>query len=203
MLEEAREAHLRLGEITLVIQSVILLELQPILLQVAGHVLTCEPFDVHQLQNSKCAHCLDFGSGSALRMHVYFYPHKSMLSPRGKQCKPTWLSHNNNLRCKFAATGRALQSYSLDKTHLHDCLWHGSLCCCGGPCHTCMIVLGTAFFKPSCSTASTKRLCSLAVQTRRGRLRARACSKSASSGPAYALGGDGKDKAPKRTDSHF
>lgn len=66
-----------------------------------------------------------------------------------------------------------------------------------------MIVLGTAFFKPSCSTASTKRLCSLAVQTRRGRLRARACSRSASSGPANALGGDGKYKATKRTDSHF
>ena len=72
MLKEAREVHLHLGEVTLVIQSVILLELQPILLQVTGHVLACQPFDVHQLQSSECAQYSNLVRGSALRLHVFF-----------------------------------------------------------------------------------------------------------------------------------
>ena len=35
-----------------------------------------------------------------------------------------------------------------------------------------MMVFGTAFFSPSCLTASTKQACSCEVQTRRGRLSA-------------------------------
>nr|ACR35801.1 unknown [Zea mays]ACR36252.1 unknown [Zea mays] len=41
---------------------------------------------------------------------------------------------------------------------------------------SCIMVLGTAFLMPSCATASTKRLCSCGVHTRRGRLSVRAGS---------------------------
>ena len=41
---------------------------------------------------------------------------------------------------------------------------------------SCMMVLGTAFFTPRCVTASTKRLCSAGVHTKRGRFSACASS---------------------------
>ena len=67
-------------------------------------------------------------------------------------------------------------------------------CCCayddvkdnrGSGCETtCMMVLGTAILRPSCSTASTKRWCSLGVHTSRGRFSARASMSSPSSARA-------------------
>ncbi len=107
MLEEAREVHPHLGKITLVIQSVILLELQPILLQVAGHVLACKPFDVHQLQSSECAQHLNLVSGSALRLRGFFKVlTKRVLSPRGKQYKPAWLSYEQQTALQFCSYGQ-------------------------------------------------------------------------------------------------
>ncbi len=92
MLEEAREGHLHLGEITLVVQSLILLKLQPILLQVAGHVLACKPFDVHQLQSSECAQHLNLVSGS-VRLRGFFNS-----SQRGCCCQE---ASSTNLRGCF------------------------------------------------------------------------------------------------------
>lgn len=46
------------------------------------------------------------------------------------------------------------------------------------------MVLGTACLRPSCSTASTKRWCSLGVQTSLGRFSARACVMSSTSSAA-------------------
>lgn len=45
----------------------------------------------------------------------------------------------------------------------------------------CMIVFGTAFSRPSFCTASSNKLCSWGVHTKRGRFKARACRSDSSS----------------------
>ncbi|OQU78010.1 LOW QUALITY PROTEIN: hypothetical protein SORBI_3009G137401 [Sorghum bicolor] len=61
---------------------------------------------------------------------------------------------------------------------------------------SCIMVLGTAFLMPRCATASTKRLCSCGVHTRRGRLSVRAGSSPAPPPPAPPLEPAADDAPP-------